>query len=57
MANYYATARSNYFKVKDADAFKAWCLRSSLEVLEGKENLSRQQNLWVDCGSGSRPSV
>jgi len=39
MANYYATARSNYFKVKDADAFKAWCLRSSLEVLEGNENL------------------
>lgn len=24
MANYNATSRSNYFKVKDADAFKAW---------------------------------
>lgn len=24
MANWYGTARSNYFKVKDADAFKAW---------------------------------
>ena len=24
MANYYATARSNYFKVKDAEAFKKW---------------------------------
>ena len=24
MANYYASARSNYFKVKDAEAFKAW---------------------------------
>lgn len=24
MANYYASARSNYFKVKDLEAFKAW---------------------------------
>ena len=24
MANYYASARSNYFKVKDAGAFKEW---------------------------------
>lgn len=24
MANYYCAARSNYFKVKDAAAFKAW---------------------------------
>lgn len=24
MANFYGTARSNYFKVKDANAFKAW---------------------------------
>lgn len=24
MANYYATARTNYFKVKDLDAFKEW---------------------------------
>jgi len=25
MANYYATTRSNYFRVRDAEAFKAWC--------------------------------
>jgi len=24
MANYYESARTNYFRVKDADAFKAW---------------------------------
>ena len=24
MANYVATARSNYFKVKDPEAFKSW---------------------------------
>ena len=24
MANFYGTARTNYFKVKDVDAFKAW---------------------------------
>lgn len=24
MANWYGTARSNYFKVKDAEAFKVW---------------------------------
>ncbi len=24
MANYYETARTNYFRVKDVDAFKAW---------------------------------
>jgi hypothetical protein len=25
MSNYYATARSSYFKVKDPEAFKNWC--------------------------------
>jgi hypothetical protein len=25
MANYYATTRSNYFRVKDAKAFEQWC--------------------------------
>jgi hypothetical protein len=31
MANYYATTRSNYFRVKDADTFKAWCKERCLE--------------------------
>lgn len=25
MADYYATTRSNYFRVKDAATFTAWC--------------------------------
>ena len=31
MANYYATTRSNYFRVKDEAAFKAWCGDLSLD--------------------------
>jgi hypothetical protein len=40
MANYYATTRSNYFRVKDAFAFEAWCRTRSIEFwtkpFEGK---------------------
>jgi len=31
MANYYATARSNYFRVKDAQAFEQWCSKRGLD--------------------------
>ncbi len=31
MANYYATTRSNYFRVKDTNAFEEWCSDRSLE--------------------------
>jgi hypothetical protein len=31
MANYYATARSNYFRVKDGTVFEAWCRTLDLE--------------------------
>lgn len=34
MANYYATTRSNYFRVKDETAFKAWCDELHLEWWE-----------------------
>ncbi|MBN8461185.1 MAG: hypothetical protein J0M04_25455 [Verrucomicrobia bacterium] len=34
MANYYATARSNYFAVKDEAAFRAWAGNLGLTVLE-----------------------
>lgn len=37
MANYYATARSNYFGVKDVQAFKEWCNKRSLEFWEKSE--------------------
>jgi hypothetical protein len=35
MANYYATARSNYFKVKDLEAFKNWCRSLEIEPIDG----------------------
>ena len=31
MANYYCSARSNYVRVKDVEAFKAWAERLGLE--------------------------
>jgi hypothetical protein len=34
MANYYATARSNYFAVKDENAFREWAAALRLTVLE-----------------------
>jgi hypothetical protein len=34
MANYYATARSNYFAVKDEQAFRDWANGLSLIILE-----------------------
>ena len=35
MANYYGQFRSNYFKVKDAEAFLAWAARIDVTVHEG----------------------
>ena len=32
--NYYATVRSNYFRVKDLESFKQFCDRWGLELLE-----------------------
>ena len=34
MANYYATARSNYFAVKDETAFRKWAARIGLNIME-----------------------
>ena len=31
MANYYATARSNYFRVKNTQAFEEWCSKRHLD--------------------------
>jgi hypothetical protein len=38
MANYTATARSNYFAVKDAGAFKNWCATRDLDVWQGSDD-------------------
>jgi hypothetical protein len=37
MANWYGTARSNYFAVKDEAAFRAWAGKRGLQVWEEKE--------------------
>ena len=37
MGNYYAATRSNYFRVKDARAFKAWCRKCHLEFWTGDQ--------------------
>jgi hypothetical protein len=34
MANYYATARSNYIAVKDESVFREWAARIGLSILE-----------------------
>ena len=34
MANYYATARSNYFAVKDEKAFREWADFLGLTILD-----------------------
>jgi len=34
MANWIGSARTNYFRVKDVDAFKAWAQAASLAVFE-----------------------
>jgi len=39
MANYYESARSNYFKVKDAEAFKKAMEPYSLETAHEKDDL------------------
>ena len=39
MANYYASARSNYFKVKDLDAFAKAMFPFDVEISEGKHGV------------------
>lgn len=34
MANYHCAARTNYFRVKDEAAFRAWAVRRGVEVAE-----------------------
>jgi hypothetical protein len=38
MANYYGVTRSNYFRVKNASAFKAWCHKRRLEFWTGDQH-------------------
>lgn len=54
MANYYASARSNYFKVKDIEAFKEEFKDTEIEVIEenGKICMLFQEGI-PDCLAGS----
>lgn len=38
MANYYASSRSNYFRVKDEQAFKDWLDTTNIEILATSED-------------------
>ena len=44
MADWYGAARTNYFHVKDAEAFKAWAAGASL-----KPHQSDTTDLWCLC--------
>ena len=52
MANFYATARSNYFKVKDLEAFKKHAGKMCLEVHEDGDGLVmvHPDECRIDCG-------
>ena len=45
MANYYASSRSNYFKVKDVDAFKKFCNKWGVEYIEHVTEYSRKEGV------------
>lgn len=50
MANYYATTRSNYFKVKDADSFRDFCSSLALESWDGNDDTVAISADTGDCG-------
>lgn len=57
MADYIASARSNYFVVKDSTAFEAWCVKRDLEFWSGD---SKYPNSYAvapsrDCDHGTWP--
>ena len=51
MANYYATARSNYFKVKDVEKFKELCTKINVEMIESQGKVGFICTQDPDCGS------
>ena len=55
MANYYATARTNYFAVKDVDAFKKELKNYSVDVIEDvKDGVTLYG--FIDDNDGGFPS-
>lgn len=39
MANWYGMSRSNYFNVRDVDAFKAWAKDLGLRIIESSDKM------------------
>lgn len=53
MANYWATTRSNYFKVKDAEAFKEWLAAwGDLVLMTEEQDGQALYGFYVDSGEG-----
>ena len=51
MANYTATTRSNYFRVKNAAAFEDWCKSRSLQFWQHtRDGLGRCYGVTADTG-------
>lgn len=50
MANYYASTRSNYFRVKDRDAFADFCARFFLLQYDGADETVMITADSGDCG-------
>lgn len=56
MADWYGTARSNYFRVKDPDAFLQWAERHELGVFKSEERAELFAIHAGDTDKGSWPS-
>jgi hypothetical protein len=51
MANYYETARTNYFRVKDEERFRAWAAGiPSIQVIESKDKKQFAILFDEECG-------
>lgn len=57
MANWYGTARSNYFKVKDPEAFKAWVEKRGLQLLHGSDEKGFGIAVGDSSDSGGWPTT
>jgi hypothetical protein len=55
MSNYTSKARSNYFRVKNADSFLAWAAIRDVEVHPGKEE--GYYGIFPQAGLGEFPST
>lgn len=56
MADWYGTARSNYFRVKDPDAFQQWADRRGLGVFKHEEHAELFAIHSGNSDNGSWPS-